>query len=122
MAEQRGLLASVRPALMAAHQSAVLRRDAAGQETLLNLLLRSYLDERQYDQVGGGAVDARCLYALRRLCWIMPSACPPATELHTCRAHCRPQAEKFRAQAQKSDTWRLPQQYCRYLFYLGCIR
>jgi hypothetical protein len=32
------------------------------------------------------------------------------------------QAEKFRAQAQKSDTWRLPAQYCRYLFYLGCIR
>lgn len=80
-AEQRGDLGSVRPVLMAAHQSAVLRRDAAGQETLLNLLLRSYLADSLYDQ-----------------------------------------AEKFRAQAQKSDTWRLPQQYCRYLFYLGCIR
>ena len=42
---------------------------------------------------------------------------------HLAAARPRPrQAEKFRAQAQKSDTWRLPQQYCRYLFYLGCIR
>jgi hypothetical protein len=36
---------------MAAHQSAVLRRDAAGQETLLVLLLRSYLADNLYDQV-----------------------------------------------------------------------
>jgi 26S proteasome regulatory subunit N3 len=35
---------------MAAHQSAVLRRDGAGQETLLNLLLRSYLADAVYDQ------------------------------------------------------------------------
>jgi len=33
-----------------------------------------------------------------------------------------PQAEKFRSKAQKSDTWRVPAQYCRYLFYLGTIR
>lgn len=32
------------------------------------------------------------------------------------------QAEKFRSKAQKSDTWRVPAQYCRYLFYLGTIR
>ena len=66
---------------MAAHQSAVLRRDAAGQETLLVLLLRSFLLEARFDQ-----------------------------------------AERFRAQAQKGDAWRLPAQHCRYLFYLGCIR
>lgn len=56
-AEQRGELGQVRSTLMAAHQSAVLRRDAAGQETLLNLLLRSYLSESLYDQVGGGTMD-----------------------------------------------------------------
>ena len=33
-----------------------------------------------------------------------------------------PQAEKFRAKSQKSDQWRSPQQYCRYLYYLGRIR
>eukprot|EP00879_Flechtneria_rotunda_P013605 GHRR01014211.1.p1 GENE.GHRR01014211.1~~GHRR01014211.1.p1 ORF type:complete len:482 (+),score=152.15 GHRR01014211.1:911-2356(+) len=32
------------------------------------------------------------------------------------------QAEKFRSKAQKSDTWRVPVQYCRYLYYLGTIR
>lgn len=32
------------------------------------------------------------------------------------------QAEKFRSKAQKADTWRVPGQYCRYLFYLGTIR
>lgn len=32
------------------------------------------------------------------------------------------QAEKFRSKAQKSDTWCVPAQYCRYLFYLGTIR
>jgi hypothetical protein len=42
---------------MAAHQSAVLRRDAAGQETLLVLLLRSYLADNLYDQVGWAGGD-----------------------------------------------------------------
>eukprot|EP00882_Tetradesmus_deserticola_P014365 GHRQ01015276.1.p1 GENE.GHRQ01015276.1~~GHRQ01015276.1.p1 ORF type:complete len:403 (+),score=216.15 GHRQ01015276.1:614-1822(+) len=32
------------------------------------------------------------------------------------------QAEKFRSKAQKADTWRVPGQYCRYLYYLGTIR
>lgn len=32
------------------------------------------------------------------------------------------QAEKFRSKAQKADSWRVPGQYCRYLFYLGTIR
>ena len=36
---------------MAAHRTAVLRHDAVGQETLLNLLLRSYLNYNLYDQV-----------------------------------------------------------------------
>uniref|UniRef100_A0A383WN77 PCI domain-containing protein n=1 Tax=Tetradesmus obliquus TaxID=3088 RepID=A0A383WN77_TETOB len=31
-------------------------------------------------------------------------------------------AEKFRSKAQKADSWRVPGQYCRYLFYLGTIR
>lgn len=79
--ECTGALADVRSALMAAHRTAVLRHDAVGQETLLNLLLRSYLNYNLYDQ-----------------------------------------AEKFRAKSQKSDQWRSPQQYCRYLYYLGRIR
>lgn len=32
------------------------------------------------------------------------------------------QAEKFRSKAQKADSWRVPGQYCRYLYYLGTIR
>lgn len=61
LAEQRGELGAVRSTLMAAHQSAVLRRDAAGQETLLNLLLRSYLADSLYDQVGRPrGVQASC--------------------------------------------------------------
>lgn len=39
--------------LMAAHCTAVLRHDAVGQETLLNLLLRNYLHYNLYDQVCG---------------------------------------------------------------------
>lgn len=74
-------LADVRSTLMSAHSTAVVRHDAVGQETLLNLLLRNYLHYNLYDQ-----------------------------------------AEKFRSKAQKSDTWRVPAQYCRYLFYLGTIR
>jgi hypothetical protein len=56
--------------------------------------------------------------------------CPPSTSTIAShcvlRSHrCAPpplQAEKFRSKAQKSDTWRVPAQYCRYLFYLGTIR
>jgi 26S proteasome regulatory subunit N3 len=40
----------VRPLLMAAHQTAVLRHDAAGQETLLCALLRSYVRDGLHDQ------------------------------------------------------------------------
>eukprot|EP00878_Enallax_costatus_P015837 GHUV01016597.1.p1 GENE.GHUV01016597.1~~GHUV01016597.1.p1 ORF type:complete len:401 (+),score=128.17 GHUV01016597.1:196-1398(+) len=79
--ECMGALADVRSTLMAAHCTAVLRHDAVGQETLLNLLLRNYLHYNLYDQ-----------------------------------------AEKFRSKAQKADSWRVPGQYCRYLFYLGIIR
>ena len=35
------------------HRTAVLRHDELGAETLLNLLLRSYLADNLYDQVGG---------------------------------------------------------------------
>lgn len=38
--------------LLALHRTAVLRHDAIGQETLLNLLLRNYLHYNLYDQVG----------------------------------------------------------------------
>jgi hypothetical protein len=57
---------------MAAHRTAVLRHDAVGQETLLNLLLRNYLHYNLYDQVttattlscqfGGGEYDGGCLW------------------------------------------------------------
>lgn len=36
---------------MSAHSTAVVRHDAVGQETLLNLLLRNYLHYNLYDQV-----------------------------------------------------------------------
>lgn len=49
-AEQLGQLAEVRSALMAAHRTAVLRHDALGAETLLNLLMRNYLAYKLYDQ------------------------------------------------------------------------
>lgn len=38
--------------LLALHRTAVLRHDAIGQETLMNLLLRNYLHYNLYDQVG----------------------------------------------------------------------
>lgn len=49
------------------------------------------------------------------------SAVPPPPFPNPTRRPCT-QAEKFRSKAQKSDTWRVPAQYCRYLFYLGTIR
>ncbi|PNH08316.1 putative 26S proteasome non-ATPase regulatory subunit 3a [Tetrabaena socialis] len=48
--EQMGELASIRSALLALHRTAVLRHDAIGQETLMNLLLRNYLHYNLYDQ------------------------------------------------------------------------
>jgi hypothetical protein len=44
---------------------------------------------------------------------LFPLACTPPIPL---------QAEKFRAKAQVGEGWRCPQQYARYLFYLGTIR
>lgn len=41
-----------RSSLLALHRTAVLRHDAIGQETLMNLLLRNYLHHNLYDQVG----------------------------------------------------------------------
>lgn len=46
-------LLCVRSTLMSAHSTAVVRHDAVGQETLLNLLLRNYLHYNLYDQVRG---------------------------------------------------------------------
>ena len=37
--------------LLALHRTSVLRHDAVGQETLMNLLLRNYLNDNLYDQV-----------------------------------------------------------------------
>ncbi|KAL6766567.1 RPN3 [Auxenochlorella protothecoides x Auxenochlorella symbiontica] len=42
--------AALRAALLAAHQTAALRRDEVGQETLLNCLLAGLLDEGLYEQ------------------------------------------------------------------------
>ncbi len=44
-------LCSLCSLLMSAHSTAVVRHDAVGQETLLNLLLRNYLHYNLYDQV-----------------------------------------------------------------------
>lgn len=48
--ERLGSLASIRSALLGLHRTAVLRHDELGAETLLNLLLRSYLADNLYDQ------------------------------------------------------------------------
>ncbi|KAG2439463.1 hypothetical protein HXX76_004818 [Chlamydomonas incerta] len=48
--EQTGELESIRSSLLALHRTAVLRHDAIGQETLMNLLLRNYLHHNLYDQ------------------------------------------------------------------------
>jgi 26S proteasome regulatory subunit N3 len=50
--ERTGSLASIRSALLGLHRTAVLRHDDVGAETLLNLLLRNYLADNLYDQVG----------------------------------------------------------------------
>jgi 26S proteasome regulatory subunit N3 len=49
--ELAGSLASVRSSLLAAHRTAVLHHNTLGQVVLLNLLLRSYLENNLYDQV-----------------------------------------------------------------------
>lgn len=48
--ESLGQLADIRSTLLASHHSAVLRHDSAGQEMLMNLLLRNYLHYNLYDQ------------------------------------------------------------------------
>ncbi|GAA0175111.1 protease [Lithospermum erythrorhizon] len=48
--EYTGDLAEIRGTLLALHRTATLRRDELGQETLLNLLLRNYLNYNLYDQ------------------------------------------------------------------------
>jgi 26S proteasome regulatory subunit N3 len=72
--------ATLRPALLAAHRAACLRHDEAGQEVLLNLLLRSYLGEglvaaadalrakaQRPDPPRSGAQAARTLFYTGRL-------------------------------------------------------
>jgi hypothetical protein len=48
--ERTDSLADIRGTLLALHQTATLRHDELGQETLLNLLLRNYLHYSLYDQ------------------------------------------------------------------------
>jgi hypothetical protein len=48
--ERTDSLADIRGTLLALHQTATLRHDELGQETLLNLLLRNYLHYNLYDQ------------------------------------------------------------------------
>lgn len=48
--ERSGTLSRARPALLSLHRMATLHRDEIGQETLLNLLLRSYVHYGLYDQ------------------------------------------------------------------------
>ena len=47
--ERTGALVAVRPALLALHRTAALRRDEASEEMLINLLLRNYLHYSQYE-------------------------------------------------------------------------
>lgn len=65
-----------------------------------------------------------CAFKRARTC--ADRTCPwcaaAAACVHAHRVCASSQAEKFRSKAQKSDTWRVPAQYCRYLFYLGTIR
>lgn len=49
-AEKMGNLGQIRGVLLKLHRTAVLRHDAIGQETLLNLLLRNYLAYKLYNQ------------------------------------------------------------------------
>ena len=49
-AEKLGMLDQIRGTLLQLHRAAVLRHDAIGQETLLNLLLRNYLSYKLYNQ------------------------------------------------------------------------
>ena len=49
-AEKMGVLSQIRGMLLQLHRAAVLRHDAVGQETLLNLLLRNYLAYNLYSQ------------------------------------------------------------------------
>lgn len=48
--ERTNSLAEIRSTLLALNRTATLRHDEIGQETILNLLLRNYLDYNLYDQ------------------------------------------------------------------------
>jgi len=49
-AEKLDMLDQIRGTLLQLHRAAVLRHDSIGQETLLNLLLRNYLEHKLYNQ------------------------------------------------------------------------
>ncbi len=49
--ELSGTFAAIRGELLAAHRTACLHHNQIGQATILNLLLRSYVQEKHYDQV-----------------------------------------------------------------------
>lgn len=77
--EAAGRLADVRPALIAAQRTAVLRQDVETQATLLNLLLRNFLHFNLYDladklaskatfpETAGNNQSARYMYYLGRI-------------------------------------------------------
>jgi len=48
--EKKGLLSQVRPIMFDAYKSSCLRHDTAGQATIMNIILRSYLSQNLYDQ------------------------------------------------------------------------
>lgn len=144
-----GSLASIRSALLGLHRTSVLRHDELGAETLLNLLLRSYLADNLYDQVGlkicsisGYAVWSQYMLVCSTRCYTTTlcsglllrcalacrhSSCSPASQTHPSIPPPLPppavvQAERLRAKAQRPEASRSMQQQCRYLYYLGRIR
>ena len=48
--EKNGLLNKIRPMMFESHKNSSLRQDQQGQATAMNIILRSYLDEKLYDQ------------------------------------------------------------------------
>ena len=123
--------------LLALHQLSVLRHDEYCQETLVNLLIRSFLHYNMYEQArpwraatwsndAGQAqqslarhgppilqqADAHLLQGPSTALWLRGGVLRPS-------AHA--QAEQLRARAQRPAVDRSAQQVVRYLFYHGRI-
>ena len=64
LAQHVALVRPDRSQLLGLHRTAVLRHDEYGAETLLNLLLRNYLDANLYDQARAPATSAHCPFIL----------------------------------------------------------